>query len=226
VWKWVQPEAVRELNCKERQTVAVRVIETGSLDAVRRLATGEGGLEDVGTLGLAPSIKLLAAAAGSGQLAVVEHLLRRGCPWGKEVAHAAAAKGHTEVSLWLLAEGCPGAKGMLLSAAEVGHADTCEQLLAAGCPVLNEAAGRAAAGGHVPLMRRLLQLSNAALEQQPEDDEGLPEEYEEMDQALISEGLLHGAAQGLGPGRHAAGALVAHAAYLYGLQRLGSYDAA
>jgi hypothetical protein len=168
VWKWIQPEAVRGLTQREREAVAARTVETGCLDAVRRLVTGEGGLEEVGSLGLGLSASTLDAAAGAGQLAVMQHLRQRGCPWPSgwsERGPAAASNGHTEVCLWLLNQGCTGADWLLPAAAKGGHADTCEQLLAAGCLWAEYAAGKAAAGGHVRLMRRLLQLS----EEQPEE---------------------------------------------------------
>jgi hypothetical protein len=53
---------------------AKRAVETGSLDGVRGLVTGDGGAERTGTLGLAPSASVLAAAAGAGQLEVIRHL--------------------------------------------------------------------------------------------------------------------------------------------------------
>jgi hypothetical protein len=169
VWKWSQLEAVSGLTHQERGTVARRTIETGSLDAVRRLVTGEGSLEDVGTLGHALTSTMFVAAAGAGQLAVAQHLRRRGCPWDFSAGCVAAGKGHREVCLWLLAEGCPDDLLMHNAAARGGHADTCEQLLAAGCPWSAEAAGEAADGGHVSLMRRLLQLSEEQPEQRPLD---------------------------------------------------------
>ena len=48
---------------------------------MRQLVTGEGGPEYVGLL---PLPSTLAAAAGAGQLPVVQHLRRHGCPWEEE----------------------------------------------------------------------------------------------------------------------------------------------
>ena len=173
VWKWSQAEAVRALTCGQRMMLAKRTVETGCLDTVQRLVTGEGGREDVGTLGLALSTDLIAAAAGLGQFAVLQHLRQRGYPWCSSDAAAAAGQGRTDLCLWLLAEGCPKPIEMLAAAASGGHADTCEQLLAAGCPWSAEVAGKAAAGGHPSLMRRLLQLSEVQLEEWPTDVEAL-----------------------------------------------------
>ncbi len=165
VWKWSQPEAIRGLTRKEREMVAERTVETGSMGVIWQLVTGEGGLEEVGALGLAPSASLLASAAGAGRLAVVQHLLRQhGCPRGYMASAAAAGKGHIEVCLWLLEEGYPDANQMPLSAAVGGDTGLCEQLLAAGYLWSEYAAGIAAAGGHIGLV---LQLSEEQPEQRP-----------------------------------------------------------
>ncbi len=168
MWRFKELGDVHSLTFLQRETVAERAVETGCLTVVRQLLTGDAGPErGEGTLGLAPSARLIMAAARSGKLGVCKLLREYGCPWDAAAGKAAAAAGHTDVCLWLLQEGTPDS--MLAAAAEAGHADTVEQLLAAGCPWSPESAGRAAAGGHAGLMQRLLQLSAAQPHRRPTD---------------------------------------------------------
>jgi hypothetical protein len=182
MWKWSQLGVISGLTRLQRETLAKRTVQSGSLAAVRLLVTGEDA-EDVGSL--APSASVIRAAAGAGQLAVVQHLRQLGCPLPRDfepgALAAAARKGQTEMCLCFVAESCPGSCGVLPAAAFVGQVDTCEPLLAVGCPWSPEAAGAAAADGHVSLMRRLLQLS----EEQPDL------------RSTDFEALQHGAAGGL-----------------------------
>lgn len=169
VWKWSQPEAVKELTALQRQVLAKQTIETGQLEAVQRLVTGEGGLEHAGMLGITACTDMLTAAASAGHLHVVQHLRQRGCDWDDRSSEAAGRQGSVELCTWLLTEPSAAHTEMLEAAAKAGHTDTCEVLLLAGCPWSRQAAGHAAAGGHVSLMRSLLQMSKAQPQQRHTD---------------------------------------------------------
>ena len=67
---------------------------------------------------------LMAEAAGSGNLELVQWLRGEGCPWDWRTCLYAVAKGHVEVLRWARENGCPWtASTRDRAAAELGYTD-------------------------------------------------------------------------------------------------------
>ena len=89
------------------------VAQYGHLELLQWLVEEHGGVEMSKYL-----MHAAAATSGSGQLAVVQYLRAKGCPWDEWTCEGAACIASLEVLQWLVANGCPWDTRVITSAFE------------------------------------------------------------------------------------------------------------
>jgi hypothetical protein len=121
---------------EQRLELYKRAAAAGSLDTLRWLAGCAASLllggwrKDCGSYRAA---EMCAAAAGGGQLAVLQWLWAEGCEWDEGTCGAAAEGGHLVVLQWARANGCEWGEETCSAAAEGGHLAVLQWARANGC---------------------------------------------------------------------------------------------
>jgi hypothetical protein len=75
----------QRLSLRQRRSLVCKAADTGDVQLVRALASGPGGMEDVGLTGCTLSKDMFAAAAGTGSREVCQLLHAIGCGWDRSV---------------------------------------------------------------------------------------------------------------------------------------------
>ncbi len=91
-------------------------------------------------------------AARSGNVALLQWLCEKGCPWHAGACPGAAYGGHLEVLQWAHANGFP-LQGSSLAGASGGNLALLQWVRANGCPWDEETCSYAAEGGHLAVLQ-------------------------------------------------------------------------
>ncbi len=97
--------------------------------------------------------KSSAVAASGGNLAMLQWLREKRCPWDSGTCFDAAEGGHLEVLQWAHANGCPWNEWTCTAAAEGGHLEALQWARANGCPWTDRTCAYAASGGHLEVLQ-------------------------------------------------------------------------
>ena len=125
-----------------------------------------------GAGGFAMDERVLAEAAGSGNLELVRWLRDEGCDWSVWACRFAAETGRLQVLQWLRANGCPWDVDTCKFAALNGQMATLRWARENGCPWDVQTRDRAAAElGYTDVFGNLVEENHDAI-----DDEGNPDD--------------------------------------------------
>lgn len=119
--------------------------------------------QSIASLSTRDQCKICSFAAEGGHLAVLQWLLKNGCPWDlngyylhqESMQNCAARGGRLEVLKWLHANRFEWVEGMCASAAGAGQLAVLQWLRANGCDWDVSACAQAVAGGHLQVLRWL-----------------------------------------------------------------------
>ena len=92
----------------------------------------------------------------SGNLALLQYLHEKGCPWDEDTCTGAASGGHFEILKYLHEKGCPWNEEACSEAAYRGHLECLKYAHEKGCPWEEEACSAAAVEGHLECLQYLL----------------------------------------------------------------------
>jgi hypothetical protein len=156
-----RPEVVQSLSLRRRRKLLCTVAKAGDVANLRVLASGPGGIGEVGLAGCTLTAEVFTSAAKAGQLQACKLLHELGCPGGVYIVQAAARAGHGEVVDWLVEAGyvCNDKGDMnhvVNGAIEGGDIATIEQTLEYDGGFDSYHLFFAATGGHAAAVRWLL----------------------------------------------------------------------